>query len=115
MMGQQPAALPAKNPYQVGTLVYTKMGLVSVFFWILWGDFCFQLMETVAPALVPLMLKDAGASNLWIGLIVGTIPAILNGVVCAIVSFLSDLRPGPIALSEHPTPALPFPNPAVHG
>jgi maltose/moltooligosaccharide transporter len=88
-------ATTEKNPYQVGTLVYTKMGLVGVFFWILWGDFCFQLMETIMPALLPLNLKDAGASDTWISLIVVTIPMILNATICPIVSFWSDRHRGP--------------------
>jgi maltose/moltooligosaccharide transporter len=88
-MSQETGTL-VRSEYTVGTLTYTKMTLIGVFFWILWGDFCFTLMETVVPKLVPLTLKDIGASNLWIGLIMGTIPNIMNAVICPIVSFKSD-------------------------
>jgi hypothetical protein len=77
------------------------MGLMAVFFWLLWGDFCFSLMEAVmvgfygAPALLPLTLKGAGASNFWIGLSVGTIPAILSATICPAVCFWSDRHRGP--------------------
>jgi len=77
--------------YCVGTLEYTKWGLVSVFFWMLWGDFCLSLMELVIPKLLPLTLKDMGASNKTIGLLVGTIPAGMNVVITPIVSYRSDL------------------------
>lgn len=78
--------------YRVGTLEYTKWGLLSVFFWMLWGDFCLSLMELVIPKLLPLTLKDFGASNRLIGLLVGTIPAGMNMVITPVVSYRSDLH-----------------------
>jgi hypothetical protein len=95
-MTEAPQSGPSgKNPYQVGTLVYTKMGLVSVFFWLLWADFCFTLLEIVMPTLLPLSLHDAGASDSAIALVVGTIPSILNATICPFVSFWSDRHRGP--------------------
>ena len=32
--------------YRVGTLSYTKPKLFILFCWLLWGDFCYMLMET---------------------------------------------------------------------
>jgi hypothetical protein len=49
--------------YTVGTLTYTKMGLVSLFAWLLWGDFCFQVMESLNPAIIPLKLRSLDAPN----------------------------------------------------
>src|SRR5688572_21606966 len=71
-------------------LVYTKAGLVGMFFWMLWGDFCFTLMESTIPRLLPLTLKDLGASNRTIGLLVGSIPGVLNMVITPVVSYRSD-------------------------
>jgi MFS family permease len=71
-------------------LVYTKAGLVGVFFWMLWGDFCFTLMESTIPRLLPLTLKDLGASNRTIGLLVGSIPGVLNMIITPVVSYRSD-------------------------
>ena len=51
--------------FKVGTLVYTKAGLVILFAWLLWADLTFTLMESV-PGLIPLKLK---ALNAPIGLI----------------------------------------------
>ncbi len=85
----------ARKTYHVGTLTYTKMGLVGVFFWLLWGDFCFTLLQTVMPALLPLKLKAAAASNFTIGLIVVSIPAVLNMILNPIISTWSDRHRGP--------------------
>ncbi|MEN6356929.1 MAG: MFS transporter [Armatimonadota bacterium] len=78
------------NDLRVGTLEYTKRGLVMVFIWLLWGDFCFTLMETVEPAVLPFMLKSLGASNLIISTYISTIANAFNLTVCPVVSFMSD-------------------------
>ncbi len=76
--------------YRVGTLEYTKAGLVSLFAWMLWGDFCITLMETAWPKIVPLQLQDAGASNLMMGLLAGSFPAVVNFFVNPVFSYRSD-------------------------
>lgn len=76
--------------YLCGTLSYTKLGLVNLFVWMLWGDFCYTLMAIVTPTLLPLMLKQHKASNFVIGLLVGSIPAVLDFVLCPIISTASD-------------------------
>ena len=75
---------------RVGTLQYTKAGLATVFFWLLWGDFVFQMMEYVAPAIVPLRLKDLYISDRLLPIIVGTIPQIINTALNPIISSASD-------------------------
>jgi maltose/moltooligosaccharide transporter len=87
---QQAAVPQAPGRYQVGTLTYTRMALLSLFFWLLWGNFCFMLMETLVPQLLPLMLKEAGASDIAVGILVGSIPATLNMLIVPAVSFKSD-------------------------
>ncbi len=76
--------------YHCGTLSYTKYGLVTLFCWMLWGDFCFTIMEELVPTLMPVVLKNHNASNFTIGLLVGSIPAVLNFVINPIVSTASD-------------------------
>lgn len=78
------------SQYQVGTLSYTKWGLISVFFWILWGDFCLNIMEAVVPNLLPLRLKQLEASNATIALIMSTIPGVMNMLINPVISFKSD-------------------------
>lgn len=76
--------------YRVGTLEYSKRGLVLLFAWMLWGDFCFTLMEAVVPNILPLKLKSLEAANITVALITTALPAVLNMTVCPWVSFRSD-------------------------
>lgn len=80
--------------FSVGTLVYSKAGLASLFMWLLWGDFCFTLMETVVPSIVPLRLKELQAPNWIIGLVLVTIPSLLNVILNPIISTTSDRHRG---------------------
>ena len=79
-----------KKTYHCGTLTYTKIGLVVIFAWLLWGDFCLTLMEAVVPSVLPLKLKSLGCSNWMMGLILSSIPGVLNMTICPYVSFKSD-------------------------
>lgn len=76
--------------YSVGTLTYTRFGLLSVFFWMLWGDLCVNIMETVIPRLVPLQLEALGATSAMIGLVAASIPAGVELIINPFVSTYSD-------------------------
>ena len=80
--------------WHVNGLTYTKMGLAALFIWLLWGDFCFTLMEQVKPRVLPLYLmgKAGGlnASNSVTNLMMYIIPGITGIVIGPIVSFKSD-------------------------
>jgi MFS family permease len=84
------SGLASDKIYRVGTLSYTKRGLIFLFAWMLWGDFCFTLMEAVVPNILPLKLQSLNASNFVIALIMSTFPGILNVTICPWVSFRSD-------------------------
>jgi maltose/moltooligosaccharide transporter len=86
----QPLPPGAADRYTVGTLVYTKAGLIALFGWLLWGDFIFTLMENVWPSLLPLILKNHGASNKAIAIIATTLYAVANAVMNPIISYRSD-------------------------
>ncbi len=62
----------------------------KLFIWLLWGDFLLVLMEQVMPSLFPLMLKDHGASNQQIGLIMGTLPTVIGLFLGPVLSYKSD-------------------------
>lgn len=76
--------------YRCGTLVYTKAGLFALFGWMLWGDFCFVLMEDIWKSILPLVLKSNGASNTVTALMITTIPQAMNFVLNPIISTASD-------------------------
>lgn len=76
--------------YQHGSLVYTKAGLFTLCAWLLWGDFCFTLMESIWPNILPLMLKSEGASNTILGFAITTIPSAMNFFLNPVISTASD-------------------------
>ena len=76
--------------YHCGTLTYTKFGLFALFAWLLWGDFCFTLMETVVPSIMPLTLKALGCPYWLMWMIMTKVPGILNIGITPYLSFKSD-------------------------
>jgi MFS family permease len=95
---QPPQSSGSSDPtarYTVGTLTYTKMGLVSLFGWLLWGDFCFQMMEAITPSIIPLKLNSLEAPNWAIALIITTLPGAMNMAINPWISFTSDRHRGP--------------------
>ncbi|HBG28956.1 MAG: hypothetical protein A2Y10_03490 [Planctomycetes bacterium GWF2_41_51] len=80
----------AASPYQVGTLRYSRFSLIIVFIWLLLGNFFFMLMTMTIPTLLPLSLKAMNASNMVIGLVVGSMPSLMNILINPIISVKSD-------------------------
>jgi maltose/moltooligosaccharide transporter len=76
--------------FRVGTLVYSRGSLITLFSWMLWGAFIVALMESVMPSLLPLVLRDNGASNQAIGFIVAGLYMVVNAVANPIISYKSD-------------------------
>lgn len=87
-----------KKTWTVGTLTYTKMGLIATFCWLLWGDFCFTLMERLRPAIMPLFLQGrAGGietSTKVVYAMMVVIPGITGLLIGPAVSFKSDRHRG---------------------
>ena len=85
---------PAAEPrtYRVGTLVYTRATLIPMMFWMLWGAFSFQILESV-PSVIPLQLRWEGASDSVLGL-AGSQFAILSFFFFPIIGMQSDRRRG---------------------
>jgi len=93
-MSEATAATPEKDKYSINGLTYTKMGLVALFAWLLWGDFCFSMMEILKPKLLPLLLQKESfglnASSTAFMIMFGTIPGITGILIGPAVSFKSD-------------------------
>lgn len=87
-----PAAAPADHAdrLRVGTLRYTMAGLIWLFMWLLWGDFCYTVMEYVNLQVIPLRLDQLKASDYSIPLILATIPSTINFILNPILSTMSD-------------------------
>jgi len=85
------------SKWRVGTLHYNGPGLVNVFFWMLWGDFCLNLMDSgVQPTVIPLQLKKYGMSMTAIGALTGTAVEIMSVVMVVVISTWSDRHRGPL-------------------
>ena len=68
MIGPLPMpANPSAKVFRAGSLIYSKKGLFILFAWMLWGDFCFTLMEAVVPSILPLKLRSLGSANVLTG------------------------------------------------
>lgn len=76
--------------YRCGTLVYTKPGLFRLFGFLLWGDFCFSLMEVVWGSVLLLVLRSHGASNTVISIVLTMIPYVMNALLNPVISTASD-------------------------
>ena len=80
----------SKKTFHAGTLTYTLAGLYGLFFWLLWGDFCFALMNGIWKTILPLQIKALEMPNWVIGVIVISIPSTLNVILNPIISTASD-------------------------
>jgi MFS family permease len=89
---QQVEQAPAADEklYRTGTLIYTRAGLTRLFMWLLTGDFFWQLRERAITPAMQLLLRKFGASDRFVGLMMGTMPAALGITLSPIVSFRSD-------------------------
>src|SRR5947209_3695113 len=77
--------------WRVGTLSYTPRGLFNVFGWMLWGDFCLNLMDSgVAPNLALIQLRKMGASSFTISILTVALVEVLAIVFVPIISTWSD-------------------------
>ncbi|MFT3785850.1 MAG: MFS transporter [Tepidisphaeraceae bacterium] len=76
--------------FRAGSLVYSRRTLTLLFVWLLWGDFCYQLMENVVPSILPLKFKQLGASNTLVGIILNAIPMGMMMALNPVISVKSD-------------------------
>jgi Na+/melibiose symporter-like transporter len=63
--------------YSTGTLRYTSTGLTWLFVWLLWGDFCANMMETVIPNVLPLKFKSLSCSATVISFMLTGVPSLV--------------------------------------
>ena len=93
---QTDATIASESPpdgrrrWKVGTLVYTSGGLALLFFWLLWGDFAWQMRERSASPVLQVMLKQFKASDFLTGLFLASLPAALTILIAPVVSYRSD-------------------------
>ena len=81
---------PANKTFSVGSLIYSRAGLLSLFGWLLWGDFVMVMMDAMMPTLLPLLLKTHGANNREIAFLCSTLFMVMNAVLNPVISYKSD-------------------------
>ena len=88
----QPSAPQTDQPkrWHVGTLAYTRAGLVILFVWLLGGDFFWQLRERAITPAMQLLLRNFGATDFVVGIFMSTMPAVLSIAFSPVVSYRSD-------------------------
>jgi MFS family permease len=91
-----PAVEASRRTWNAGTLIYAKADLAILFFWLLWGDFAWQMKERGILYTVEVLLKKFDASDLVNGLLVGAIPPIVLVFLGPVLSFHSDRQRGPM-------------------
>ena len=83
-----------KRVWRAGTLVYTSAGLVTLFLWLLFGDFAWSMRDRSVGPMAHWYLKQLGVSNLLFGLLVSSFPALVGLILIPIVSMKSDRHRG---------------------
>ncbi|MES2309785.1 MAG: MFS transporter [Verrucomicrobiota bacterium] len=78
------------TPYGVDSLTYSKQGLITLFSWLLWGDFAFVFFEQIFGRFLPIFLKELRVSNLMIGVLSGSTVGLVNILFLPYVSQWSD-------------------------
>lgn len=76
--------------YRIGTLSYTKLSLCLLFAILYIGVFAMSGAVLVVPNLVPIFLGQMKLSNAIIGILIGSIPSLLNVVINPFASVSSD-------------------------
>jgi maltose/moltooligosaccharide transporter len=76
--------------YGVGTLRYTSAGLAIVVFWLLFGEFAIAFRDRAAVPSVTELLRQHGASDTAMALLVSALPALLGSVLVPVIGFRSD-------------------------
>ena len=84
------ALLSGESEWRVGTLSYTRRGLVRLFSWLLWGDLAWAIRDRSVGPVLQLLLKQFQASDTLAGLLSGTFPAAIGLILGPIISFRSD-------------------------
>lgn len=89
---ESPEKLPPlrQRRWHAGALTYTYPALISLFFWLLWGDFALNMKERSGPPTLQLLLKKFHASDLVLALLITSLPQAMALFITPVVSYHSD-------------------------
>src|SRR5271167_3022968 len=84
---------PSKT-WRAGTLVYTTVGLVALFLWLVGGDFAMALRDRGNGAVFQLLIKEYGASDTFTAVLMSSIPSAFALLLGPVISYKSDRHRG---------------------
>ncbi len=85
---------PARKIWTAGTLTYTAGGLTALFLWLLFGDFAWNIKERAVFPVAQLMLKQYHATDLLVGILIGSVPSALAMLFGPFIGVWSDRHRG---------------------
>lgn len=85
-----PSAQPHARRWSTGTLSYSLVGLITLFSWLLLGDFAWQLRDRAVTPLAQLLLKTFNTSDIIAGFLIGSVPYALGMFVSPVFGYWSD-------------------------
>ncbi|XHR31127.1 MAG: MFS transporter [Chthoniobacteraceae bacterium] len=91
---QSPKPILPKKLWTVGTLTYTTAGILTLFCWLLWGDFVWSIKERAAPPLMQILFKSHGAPDTLVGFLIGSVPSVIGMILGPVISYKSDRHRG---------------------
>lgn len=80
---------PGKT-YRVGTLEYTVRQLAFLFLWLLAGDFCWMLFQTIFFMFMPVYMQRLHADNTTIAVVTGSTAGMVNLLFLPNISIWTD-------------------------
>lgn len=80
--------------WRVGTLTYTSVGLVSLFCWLLGGDFAWAMKDRAIVPAATLLIREFGVSDLLFSIIIIAFPSFTNIFLMPAISYISDRHRG---------------------
>ncbi len=87
---KEQTAEPEPKQWRLGTLTYTRAGLVVLFCWLLWGDFGHYLKERSIPQTVQYLLGRFDVPDVLVGFLLGSLPWLLAIFIVPVVGYRSD-------------------------
>ncbi len=85
---------PQQKVWRVGTLTYTFAGLVTLFCWLLGGDFAWAMKDRAISPAATLLIREFGVSDLVYSLIIIAFPNFTNIFLMPMISYISDRHRG---------------------
>lgn len=90
MTSPDSSSLSSTKVHSAGTLRYTTFGIVMLFVWLAWGEFFWVVLDQNLPSILPLKLRELGASDTVNAIFNRSVPYAIFFVFTPLVSMWSD-------------------------